>query len=61
MEKTHKNAKNHREGKEPLANAVLQHPEGSPVYDFIQGQLERNFWVIPFERWNKNQKISYKK
>lgn len=60
MEKTHQNAKNHREGKEPLQNAVLQHPEGSAVYDFIQSQLERNFWVIPFERWNKNQKISHK-
>jgi len=60
MEKTHKNAKNYREGKEPLSNAVLQHPDGSPVYDYIKGKIERNFWVIPFKKWNNNQKITHK-
>lgn len=57
MERSHKNAKNHRQGKEPLKNAVLQHPTGSKEHDYLQGQIERNFWVIPFETWAKKQKL----
>lgn len=56
MEKTHKNYKNYRAGKEPLANAVLQHPEGNDIYDYIKGEVARDFWVIPFGRWEKKQK-----
>ena len=56
MEKTHQNYKKYREGKEPLRNAVLQHPEGSDVYDYLLNKVERNFWVIPFKDWQKTQK-----
>lgn len=61
MEKTHLNAKKYREGTEPLKNAVLQHPEGNPVYDYVKSKVERNFWVIPFKTWEKNQKIRKQK
>ena len=57
MEKTHKNADNWRKGKEPLRNAVLQHPEGNDVYDYLKQKVERNFWVIPFKNWEKGQKL----
>jgi hypothetical protein len=57
MESSHKNAKGHREGKEPLKNAVLQHPEGNSEYDYLKGKIERNFWVIPFNDWAKKQKL----
>ena len=57
MEKTHKNVDNWRKGKEPLKNAVMQHPEGSGVYDYLKGEVERNFWVTPFDSWQKRQKL----
>ena len=57
MEKTHKNVDNWRKGKEPLRNAVMQHPEGNDVYDYIKKNVERNFWVIPFSGWEKKQKL----
>jgi hypothetical protein len=57
MESSHKNAENHRRGKEPLKNAVLQHPVGNKEYDYLKGQVNRNFWVIPFNDWAKKQKL----
>jgi len=57
MEKTHKNVENWRKGKEPLKNAVMQHPEGNDVYDYLQKNIERNFWVTPFKSWEKRQKL----
>jgi hypothetical protein len=57
MEKTHKNVDNWRKGKEPLRNAVMQHPEGNDVYDYLKQKVERNFWVIPFKNWEKKQKL----
>ncbi len=57
MEKTHKNVDNWRKGKEPLKNAVMQHPAGNDVYDYLKKNIERNFWVIPFNTWEKNQKL----
>ena len=57
MEKTHKNVDNWRKGKEPLKNAVMQHPAGNDVYDYLKKNIERNFWVIPFSDWEKNQKL----
>ena len=57
MEKTHKNVENWRKGKEPLRNAVMQHPEGNDVYDYLQKNIERNFWVTPFKSWEKRQKL----
>lgn len=57
MEKTHKNVDNWRKGKEPLKNAVMQHPEGNEVYDYLKGQVERNFWVTSFDSWQKRQKL----
>ena len=57
MEKTQKNVDNWRKGKEPLRNAVMQHPEGNDVYDYLKKNVERNFWVIPFSTWEKNQKL----
>ena len=57
MEKTHKNVENWRKGKEPLRNAVMQHPEGNDVYDYLQKNIERNFWVTHFKSWEKRQKL----
>jgi hypothetical protein len=57
MEKTHKNVDNWRKGKEPLKNAIMQHPEGNDVYDYLQKKVERNFWVTPFSSWEKRQKL----
>jgi hypothetical protein len=57
-----KNYKNYIHGKERLKNAVIQHPaedEKTSVYDFMQGQVKRNFWVIPYEKFVK--KINKKK
>lgn len=56
MEKTHQNYKDYRSGKEPLKNAVLQHPEGSKEYDYLKREISRDFWVIPFGKWEKKQK-----
>lgn len=55
MEKTHQQVKNYRAGKEPLRNAVLQHPEGNAVYDYLKSKVQRNFWVIPYKDWQKTQ------
>ncbi len=57
MDSSHKNAKNYRQGKEPLQNAVLQHPKGNNEYDYLKSKVERNFWVIPFNAWAKKQKL----
>jgi hypothetical protein len=57
MEKTHKNVDNWRKGKEPLRNAVMQHPAGNDVFDYLKKNVERNFWVIPFSSWEKKQKL----
>jgi hypothetical protein len=57
MEKTHKNFDNWKKGKEPLLNAMLQHPEGNEVYDYIKKNVERNFWVTSFDSWQKRQKL----
>ena len=56
MEATHKNLDDYRKGKAPLANAVLQHPEGSPIYDYLKRNVTREFWVKPFSSWQKLQK-----
>jgi hypothetical protein len=56
MEKTAKNIDNYRKGKEPLKNAVMQHPTGNDVYNFLQKNIERDFWVTPFSKWQNSQK-----
>lgn len=56
MEDTHKNVENYRKGKEPLKNAVMQHPTGNDVYDFLKKNVDRSFWVTPFTQWQKAQK-----
>jgi hypothetical protein len=56
MEATFKNLENYRKGKEPLKNAVLQHPTGNDVYDYLQKNVNRDFWVKPMEKWQKTQK-----
>jgi hypothetical protein len=48
MEKSFKNLDNYRKGKEPLRNAVLQHPAGNDVYDYLKKNVNRDFWVTPF-------------
>lgn len=56
MEATHKNLDDYRKGKAPLQNAVLQHPTGNDVYDFLKKNVKRDFWVTPFSKWQKLQK-----
>jgi len=56
MEATFKNLENYRKGKEPLQNAVLQHPTGNDVYDYLKKNVNRDFWVKPLSSWQKAQK-----
>jgi hypothetical protein len=60
MEKSFKNLDNYRKGKEPLRNAVLQHPAGNDVYDYLKKNVNRDFWVTPFSKWQKSQKTHNK-
>jgi hypothetical protein len=60
MEKSFKNLDNYRKGKEPLRNAVLQHPTGNGVYDYLKKNVNRDFWVTPFSKWQKSQKTHNK-
>lgn len=57
MDDSNKNVANYRKGKEPLKNAVMQHPDGNEIHDYVKGKIERNFWVIPFKDWTKKQKL----
>jgi hypothetical protein len=57
MENSFKNLENYRKGKEPLKNAVLQHPTGDKVNDFIKKNINREFWVIPFKQWDNVQNL----
>jgi len=58
--KSQQNFEDYRKGKAKLENAVLQHPEeskgGKSVYDFMQGEVKRNMWVIPYEQFKKRDK-----
>lgn len=63
MAKKHKDWKNfddYLKGKAKLENAVLQHPEegddGKSVYDYMQKQVQRNLWVIPYDQLKKRDK-----
>jgi hypothetical protein len=54
-----RNLENYRKGKEPLRNAVLQHPEEDPktsIYDFIKRETRRKLWVIPYNQFKKGDK-----
>lgn len=58
-EKSWKNVENYRKGKEPLQNAVLQHPDEDPktsVYDFMKKNIRRKLWVIPYSQFKKGDK-----
>jgi hypothetical protein len=62
MSKKHKDWKNledYRKGKDQLKNAILQHPtEGSSnnsIYDYMQGQVNRRFWVKSYSEFKKNK------
>ena len=51
-----RNYKKYIKGKEQLKNAVIQHPKedsNTSIYDYVQGKVERNFWVIPYEKFKK--------
>lgn len=56
MEATHKNLEKYRKGKAPLENAVLQHPTGNDIYNYLKKNVNRDFWVKPFNSWQKLQK-----
>ena len=53
-----KNYKNYIGRKEQLKNAVLQHPEESEnsIYDFMQKNINRQFWIKPYSDWKKDKK-----
>lgn len=55
-----KNYEDYRKGKASLENAVLQHPEegvtGTSMYDFMKGEIKRNMWVIPYDKFKKKDK-----
>jgi len=58
-DKSWKNVENYRKGKEPLANAVLQHPDEDPktsIYDFMKKSINRKLWVIPYSQFKKGDK-----
>lgn len=43
----------YRTGKEPLKNAILPHPAGDKVYDFVMSNVKRNFWQHSKEVFRK--------
>jgi hypothetical protein len=50
------NLEDYRKGKEPLENAVVQHPDDDPktsIYDFLKKSIKRKLWVIPYSRFKK--------
>lgn len=51
-----KNYKKYIQGKEPLKNAMVQHPdekEDTSIYDYLKGKVKLDFWIIPYERFTK--------
>jgi hypothetical protein len=53
-----KNVEKYRKGKEPLRNAVVQHPEDDPktsIYDFVKKNIRRDLWVIPYDRLKRSK------
>ena len=51
-----KNYKKYIQGKEPLKNAMVQHPDektDTSIYDYLKGKVKRDFWIIPYERFTK--------
>ena len=55
-DKARKNYNNYLAGKEPLAHSVLHMGGETPIHDFITKNIERRFWVLPFEKFKKSQK-----
>ena len=59
QEKSWKNVENYRKGKEPLENAVLQHPDENPktsIYDYVKKNIKRKLWVIPYDKFKKGDR-----
>jgi len=56
-----KNYLNYIAGKEPLEHAVLHQGDETPIHDFINKNINRRFWVLPFEKYKKSQKNKGKK
>lgn len=51
-----KNYKKYIQGKDQLKNAVIQHPKEDPkssIFDYVKGKVQRNFWVIPYDRFKR--------
>jgi hypothetical protein len=60
-DKARKNYKNYLAGKEPLKVSVLHQGGETPIHDFITKNMERRFWVLPFDKFKKLQKNKNKK
>lgn len=54
--KSQKEYKDYISKNKPLQWAALQHPEGDDVYDYVWGQMKRDFWMKPYKSWKKEQK-----
>jgi hypothetical protein len=39
------NYSNYLKGKEPLKNAVLLHPDGDEVFNYVWNNINRTFWL----------------
>ena len=54
---SYNNYLNHLKGKEPLANAILQHPDepdsDKSMYSYIKGKVNRNIWIMPWKKFRK--------
>lgn len=54
-----KNLENYRKGKEPLRNAVMQHPDEDPktsIFDYVKRNIVKNFKVISYDKFKKGDK-----
>ena len=60
-DKAKKNYLNYLAGKEPLKVSVLHQGGETPIHDFIDKHMERRFWVLPYEKFRKSQKLKNKK
>ena len=62
MNNAKQNYLNYLAGKEPLKHANLYMGDSEmPIHDLMAKNMNRRFWVIPFEEFKKNARKNKKK
>ena len=47
------NLKAYKSGREPLKSAVMSHPTGDSMYDFVMANVKRNMWMTARDTFKK--------